>query len=176
MKIFWTLDFAPSPNSWVGIILPEINCRLWCKWVRQILLKGKFFKYRKHFTKNVSYGKHAQVYLVWVWMHFNMLATMWVGFWIKIATVPGGFRMINDTSLVSIKHFYLRFHESLKFPFTVCVCPCMLKTYPYHKTCHFNHSIYFKKKYNTVFIQPISFFWAFDHSYYGLFFSWLVCF
>ena len=38
------------------------------------------------------------MYLVWVWMHFNVSV---IGRHIKIAIVPDGFRMTNNSSLVS---------------------------------------------------------------------------
>lgn len=38
------------------------------------------------------------MYLVWVWMHFNVSV---IGRHIKIAIVPDGFRMTNNSILVS---------------------------------------------------------------------------
>lgn len=45
----------------------------------------------------------------------------------KIAIVLDGFRIANDSSLVSTRNSSLGSHERLKLPFTVCdVCVCVL--------------------------------------------------
>lgn len=71
LKIIWKylkkickLDFTLSPNFWVDIILPENGCQLWVKWVTlsQIILKAKFYKYKKHFVKNVSCGESTRIF------------------------------------------------------------------------------------------------------------------
>lgn len=67
------------------------------------------------------YMENTHMYLVWVWVHFSMLGMMWGGFQVKIAFVPDSFRMTNDSSLVSTKHFYLCSHERLVSIYSVCM-------------------------------------------------------